>query len=29
MIRAAGGEGLFVKGDVSRGTDVESLVQKA
>ncbi|MGC1904568.1 MAG: SDR family oxidoreductase [Candidatus Acidiferrum sp.] len=27
MIRAAGGEGLFVKGDVSRGTDVESLVQ--
>ncbi|HEY1925450.1 MAG TPA: SDR family oxidoreductase [Candidatus Acidoferrum sp.] len=28
MIRAAGGEGLFVKGDVSRGTDVESLVQK-
>lgn len=28
MIRAAGGEGLFAKGDVSRGTDVESLVQK-
>ncbi len=28
QIRAAGGEGLFVKADVSRAADVEALVQK-
>lgn len=28
LIRAAGGEGLFVKADVSRAADVEALVQK-
>jgi NAD(P)-dependent dehydrogenase (short-subunit alcohol dehydrogenase family) len=27
-VRAAGGEGLFVKTDVSRATDVETLIQK-
>jgi NAD(P)-dependent dehydrogenase (short-subunit alcohol dehydrogenase family) len=29
LIRAAGGEGLFVKADVSQATEVEMLVQKA
>jgi NAD(P)-dependent dehydrogenase (short-subunit alcohol dehydrogenase family) len=29
LIRAAGGDGLFVKTDVSRASDVETLVQKA
>jgi NAD(P)-dependent dehydrogenase (short-subunit alcohol dehydrogenase family) len=29
LIRAAGGEGLFVKTDVSRASDVEGLIQKA
>jgi len=28
LVRAAGGEGLFVKGDVSKAAEVESLVQK-
>ena len=28
LIRAAGGEGLFVKGDVAKAADVEALVQK-
>jgi NAD(P)-dependent dehydrogenase (short-subunit alcohol dehydrogenase family) len=28
LVRATGGEGLFVKSDVSRSADVESLVQK-
>jgi len=28
LIRGAGGEGLFVKADVSRATDVEAMVQK-
>jgi NAD(P)-dependent dehydrogenase (short-subunit alcohol dehydrogenase family) len=28
LIRAAGGEGLFVQGDVSKAADVESLVKK-
>jgi NAD(P)-dependent dehydrogenase (short-subunit alcohol dehydrogenase family) len=28
LIRAAGGEGLFVKSDVSKSSDVQSLVQK-
>ena len=28
LIRAAGGEGLFVRADVSKATDVEALVQK-
>src|SRR3954465_8681546 len=27
-IRAGGGEGLFVKADVSKGADVQSMVQK-
>jgi NAD(P)-dependent dehydrogenase (short-subunit alcohol dehydrogenase family) len=29
LIRAAGGDGLFVKSDVSKSSDVQSLVQKA
>jgi NAD(P)-dependent dehydrogenase (short-subunit alcohol dehydrogenase family) len=29
LVRAAGGEGLFVKTDVSKATEVEALVQKA
>jgi NAD(P)-dependent dehydrogenase (short-subunit alcohol dehydrogenase family) len=29
LVRAAGGEGLFVKADVSKASDVETLVQKA
>ena len=28
LIRSAGGEGLFVKADVSRASDVESLIEK-
>src|SRR3954468_8582467 len=28
LVRAAGGEGLFVKADVSKAADVESLVRK-
>jgi NAD(P)-dependent dehydrogenase (short-subunit alcohol dehydrogenase family) len=28
LIRAAGGDGLFVKSDVSKSSDVQSLVQK-
>jgi len=29
LIRAAGGDGLFVKADVSKASDVETLIQKA
>ena len=29
LVRAAGGDGLFVKADVSKASDVETLVQKA
>ena len=29
LVRAAGGEGLFVKADVSKGSEVVSLIQKA
>src|SRR3984957_17445207 len=29
LVRAAGGDGLFVKTDVSKASEVESLVQKA
>lgn len=29
LIRAAGGEGLFVKGDVSKAADVQSMVKKS
>ena len=29
LIRAAGGEGLFVKADVSKAAEVEALVQRA
>src|SRR5579862_2599132 len=28
MVRAAGGDGFFVKGDVSKASDVEAMVQK-
>jgi NAD(P)-dependent dehydrogenase (short-subunit alcohol dehydrogenase family) len=29
LVRAAGGEGLFVKADVSKATEVDTLIQKA